>query len=116
MNIEQLTIGEARAIAEIFGSGVAAKPTHPAIGRYSIIRTQNAGVHAGVVAAVDGQSVTLTDSRRIWSWTGALSCSEIAVAGITGGKVAVSVAEIFLAQAIEIIPTTPEAEKCLRNK
>jgi hypothetical protein len=88
---------------------------HGAIGQYCVVRTYSAGVHVGIVAAVDGRNVELRDSRRIWSWTGALSCSEIAMSGITGGKVAVAVPIHYLTEAIEIIPTNEKAEECLRS-
>ena len=88
---------------------------HPAVGKYCVVRTYSAGVHAGVLRAARGTEVPLTDSRRIWGWTGALSCSEIAMTGITGGKVAVAVPVQYLTEAIEIIPATAEAEKCLRS-
>ena len=116
MNIEDLTIKRARELVALFGGGTTTPPQHPAVGKYCVVRTCGAGVHAGTLAAANGTAVTLTDSRRIWSWTGALSCSEIAVSGIAGGKVAVAVPTQYLTEAIEIIPATAEAEKCLRSK
>ena len=74
-----------------------------------VVRTFSAGVHCGTLAARDGQEVTLTDARRIWSWSGALSLHEVASRGITGGKVSVPAPEILLLQAIEIISATPDA-------
>ena len=115
MNIEDLTIKQARELVALFGGGTTT-PQHPAVGKYCVVRTYSAGVHAGTLTAANGTAVTLTDSRRIWSWTGALSCSEIAVSGISGGKVAVAVPTQYLTEAIEIIPATAEAEKCLRSK
>ena len=120
MNLDDLTIGQARELARLLGLGLtgqkmAQSVPHPAVGKYCVIRTYSAGVHAGTVTAVSGGEVTLTDSRRIWSWSGALSCSEIAVTGITGGKVAVSVPAIHLLGVIEIIPASSEAEKCLKK-
>lgn len=92
---------------------------HPTVGRYCLIRSYAAGVHVGIVSGVadtlSGREVYLTDTRRIWSWRGALSCTEIAARGITGGKLSVAAPEIWINQAIEIIPTSAEAEKCLRN-
>lgn len=114
MNIEELTIGQARELSKLFAQNGGASP-HPAVGKYCVIRTYSAGVHAGVLKSARGTEVELTDSRRIWSWTGSLSCSEISQAGITGGKVAVSVPQQFLTEAIEIIPCSEVAEKCLRS-
>ena len=116
MNIEDLTLKQARELAALFGGGTTPPVQHPAVGKYCVVRTYSAGVHAGILQAASGTAVTLADSRRIWNWTGALSCSEIAVSGITGGKVAVAVPTEYLTEAIEIIPATAEAEKCLRSK
>ena len=118
MKLNELTIGEALQMAALFASTTSqfnGTLPHPAVGKYCVIRTYSAGVHVGKVEYVNGREVKLSDSRRIWSWTGALSCSEIAANGITGGKVAVALPEIYLAEAIEIIPASQEAEACLRK-
>lgn len=89
---------------------------HPLTGKTVLVRTYSAGLHFGTLAQANGKLVHLTNSRRVWNWTGgALSCSEIATKGITGGKIAVEVPAIFLTEAIEIIPMSAEAEKCLRS-
>lgn len=41
------------------------------VGQYCIIRSDRAGVFAGTVSEVDGQTVILNDARRLWYWTGA---------------------------------------------
>lgn len=71
-----------------------------------LIRTYSAGVHFGTLIERDGQEVHLKEARRLWSWQGALSLSEIAKAGIKikDSKISVPVEEIILTQAIEIIP------------
>ena len=114
MTIDDLTIGQARELARMFGQQNGCAP-HPAIGKYAVVRAYASGVHCGIVAAVNGTEVTLHETRRIWSWQGALSCTEIAVAGITGGKLSIQAIENYIEGRIEIIPTTLEAEKCLRN-
>lgn len=38
-----------------------------------IIRTQSAGVFAGVLKSRKGSEVTLTDARRLWYWSGGLT-------------------------------------------
>lgn len=73
---------------------------------YVIIRTINAGVHAGFLKEHKGMEVTLLESRRLWQWKGAMSLSEIAMEGLeypNECKFAVAVDEIILTQAIEII-------------
>ena len=94
---------------------MAIKKNGSMIGKYVVVRTYSAGVHFGVLAAKSGQEVTLTDARRLWSWSGAFTLSEVSQTGITGGKVSVAIPEIAIMQAIEVIPTSKEAEKCLRG-
>ena len=116
MNIDDLTIKDARELAKLF-----CQPTqngnHPSVGKFCVIRSYAAGVHVGTVASVtdsqSGREVRLTNTRRIWSWDGALSCSEISQTGITGGKMSVSIPENFVNQSVEILPCSREAEQCL---
>lgn len=74
-------------------------------GDFVLIRTYSAGVHFGTLMHRDGQEVHLKDARRLWSWSGALSLSEVAMKGIkiNESKISVLVDEIVLTQAIEII-------------
>ena len=75
-------------VTEEFAVVTNRSQVHPAVGRYCIIRSYAAGVHVGIVVSVtdsaSGREVELCDTRRIWSWQGALSCTEIAVSGISG--------------------------------
>lgn len=75
------------------------------LGDFVLIRTYSAGVHFGTMIEKDGKEVTLQSARRLWSWTGALSLSEIASKGIDikNSKISVSVEEIIITEAIEII-------------
>lgn len=74
-------------------------------GTMVLVRTSGAGVHYGTFEEMEGQNVRLTSARRIWSWKGALSLSEIATKGldVTGSRITVPVAEIILPTAIEVI-------------
>jgi hypothetical protein len=74
-----------------------------------VVRTYSAGVHVGEFVSRNGQEISLTNARRIWSWSGALSLHEVASRGISGGKVSVAVSDILLTQAIEVIGATPKA-------
>jgi len=75
------------------------------IGDFVLIRTYSAGVHFGTMIEKDGKEVTLQNAKRLWSWTGALSLSEIASKGIDikNSKISVAVEEIIITEAIEII-------------
>lgn len=110
VNIDDLTIGEARQLAALFGGGGKGTEAHPMRGRRCLIRTYSAGVHIGDVAAVDGMEVHLKNALRLWRWTGGgLSLSAVAANGIKGGRLN-RTGEVYLTNAIELIPTTPEAE------
>jgi len=76
-----------------------------------LIRTYSAGVHFGTLESREGQEVHLKDARRLWSWSGALSLSEVAAKGIDikNSKISVPVDEIILTQAIEIIPISQKS-------
>ena len=86
--------------------------------QYSIIRTYSAGVHFGIVVRRDGKEVTLRDARRIWYWDGAASLSQMALEGVKkpeNCKFSVSIPEILLTEAIEVIPCTDKARESIFN-
>lgn len=86
------------------------------IGKEVIVRTYSAGVHFGKLAKRDGKEVVLTEARRIWYWEGAFTLSAVAMFGVAGSsKISVSVPEILLTEAIEIIPCSEAATACLRS-
>ncbi len=80
---------------------------------YCIVRTYSAGVFAGYVAKREGQEVTVRQARRLWSWAGAASLSQLAMEGTSKPeqcKFPCEVTSILLTQAIEIIPCTEKAK------
>lgn len=82
---------------------------------FVLIRTYSAGVHIGYLKNRDGSIVTLLDSRRIWSWVGAFTCSELAMYGVSApaaSRLSTTVPEIILTEAVEIIPCTEDARAC----
>ena len=88
------------------------------IGKYVIVRATNAGVFAGILKSKEGDEVVLTDCRRIWSWAGAASISQLAIDGTSNPancKFPAPVQEIGIIGVIEIIPTTEKAEKSIRE-
>jgi hypothetical protein len=76
-----------------------------------LVRTNSAGVHYGTLESRSGQEIHLSNARRIWSWNGALSLSEIASVGIDikNSKLSVTVDEIILPTAIEVIHISSES-------
>lgn len=83
-------------------------------GKFVLVRTINAGIHFGTLSEIlskDFKCIKLSNACRLWSWTGALSLSEIAMKGIniSGSKISVPVDEIILTQAIEIISVSKKS-------
>lgn len=113
MNIEDLTIGEARQLAAMFGGTQPQTASHRYQGKYVVVRTYSAGVHVGTLYSVtdtpSGKEAIITGCRRIYSWGGAFTLSAVATAGIKSGKMAVSVPEMAVENVIEIIPCTDDA-------
>ena len=113
MEIDKLTIGEAKELAAMFGNQQAktCAGKHPMLGKRCLIRTYSAGVHIGDVVFIDGMEVKLENSLRLWKWEGGgLSLSAIANNGIVKGRLN-KTGEVYLTNVIEFIPTTKEAEK-----
>lgn len=83
---------------------------------YVIVRSHMAGVHCGVLERRDGQELTLSDARRVYSWAGAKTLSNAAVDGFgSGSRIAPRLDKIDIHQWFEIIPCTPEAEARIRD-
>jgi hypothetical protein len=83
------------------------------IGKYVIVRGDRSGVFAGTLAENDGRKVVLTNVRRLWRWNGATECLQLATEGVKKPKecrFTLTAETITLLDAIEIIPTTAEAE------
>ena len=82
------------------------------IGKTCIVRTYSAGVFLGKITAQKGKEVTLSNARRIWRWDGAATLSQLAMEGTSkpeGCKFPMAVEEVFVSEAIEIIPATAKA-------
>lgn len=82
------------------------------IGKKVIVRGDRSGVFFGILAEKNGKEVKLTNCRRLWYWSGAASLSQLAVDGVSnpnGSKFTVTVSEIAILDAIEIIPCTVKA-------
>jgi hypothetical protein len=117
MNISAETI-QINGVAYVRADSVKApEPRGPA----SIIRTKNAGVFFGYVKSrsVQGEypSFVVDHCRRIWSWKGAKTISEIATNGldIAGSNVAVPTDNHEVNGVLENVPCTAKAEACLRG-
>ena len=88
------------------------------IGKKVIVRGDRSGVFFGTLAEKDGQEVRLEKCRRIWYWDGAASISQLAKDGTSAPencKFTVTVDEIEILDAIEIIPCTDKAIASIEN-
>jgi len=119
MNIDDLTIGEAKKLASMF-SGQLSETSNAIsyVGKKVIVRTYSAGVHFGTLSRKEGREVYLSNSRRLWYWknkTG-ISLSGIATTGINqnDSRVSCLVDDIWL-EAIEIIPCTKDASSSIEE-
>jgi hypothetical protein len=87
----------------------------PMPGDYVIVRTNSAGVHAGVLESRNGRERVLSQVRQIWNWSGALTVKELATTGPTGGKISVAAPVSLLDEAIETLRATPEARAAIER-
>ena len=124
MNIEELTLKQIREIQSLVIAGATALPSvvetksHPFIGKYVIARCYAAGVHAGTVVSVDGDSVILSNSRRLWSWKAkdGVALSGVAQNGLKSeGKVDSLNPEIALMGVCELIPCSVKAQESIND-
>lgn len=120
MNIDHLTIGEAKELAAMFGgASQSAKPMNNGmIGKYVIVRCRDAGVHSGILEAADGRACILTEARRLWYWKAKGSgdfLNAIAIAGVhRDSRLSAPVERIHLTENCEIIQCSDEAERVIR--
>jgi hypothetical protein len=113
INIDDLTYGQLKQIAAQFGRyGEKVASTTCANPLPVIVRSYGAGVFFGFLLRREGQEVTLQNCRRVWSWKGAKTLSELANHGPgKGSNIAEVTALHEILEVIEIIPASPEAVK-----
>jgi hypothetical protein len=90
------------------------------IGHKVIVRSNDSGVHHGTLVDVEGSTVRLTDSRRLWQWhTGGtgISLSEVAICGIDHkeSKITMMLPDIIIFGTCEIIPTHGMADATIEG-
>lgn len=114
MNIEDLTMGQAKQLSAMFGqTAPATKPgLNGMIGKKCIVRTYSAGVWFGEIAEKSGNEVIVKNARRMWQWWAAesISLSAVAIHGIKHdkSKICEAVESVWL-EAIELIPCTKKS-------
>lgn len=88
------------------------------INKKVIVRGDRSGVFYGTIVAKNGQEVELKNCRRLWYWSGAASISQLAKDGVKNPeecKFTVSVDEMLILDAIEIIACTEEATEVIEG-
>lgn len=84
--------------------------------KYYIIRGDRSGVFFGQIAGRNGQEVELRNVRKIWYWDGACAVEQISVDGTTNPNrcnITVTVPEMMITDAIQIIPCSDKAVSVL---
>jgi len=121
VNIEDLTIGQAREITALFGTKCEANSTkidNGMIGKYVVVRCHDAGVHAGVLKAYNGRECVLSEARRLWYWKsakGGIGLSSVAVEGLHKDSKVDSPCDIHLTENCEIIKCSTAGESSIRG-
>ena len=108
MDINDLTIGQAKELASMFGSkDTKSSGLNSMVGKKVIVRTYSAGVWFGTVSEKCDNEVILTDARRMYQWWAkeSISLSAVAIYGLKKdkSKIIEAVPSVWL-QPIEIIP------------
>lgn len=118
MSIDKMTIGEAKELIKML-SGVGIMTTtysSPHLGKFVLLRTRDSGVHCGILVSQVGQTVELSEARRIWRWRGANTLNELSVNGASMTdytRISNPVESITILDGLEIIPCTDIAKKNL---
>ena len=113
MNINELTIGQARELANIFTNQTQSTVgLNTMIGKKCVVRTYSAGVWFGEIVEKSGNEVIIKNARRMWQWFAeeSISLSGVALYGIKHhkSKITPAVESVWL-EAIELIPATEKA-------
>jgi len=123
MDLDQLTIGEAKELATMFANQVPSNSVATGsglIGKYAIVRSSNEGVNAGVISEMDETGIVLKDARRIWYHRPAnkkLAWYEgVALSGLDGSsKLSAEVPLKAIIEKYSVTACTSVAEKSIRE-
>lgn len=122
MNIDDLTIGQARElVAMITGRDTLPDATvdNGMIGKFVIVRCHDAGVHAGYLKSYAGRACVLADSRRLWYWKPAEKASFLSGVAAHGlhsdSKVGEPISVLHLTENCEIMACTEKAERSIKE-
>jgi hypothetical protein len=75
-----------------------------------LIRSEKSGVWFGELVYRRGSEVTLNNARKVWSWKGANTTSELSLRGPqSGSRIAEPVDGAIILGVCEVLVATPEA-------
>lgn len=118
MNINDLTIGQAKELARLVNPTAAPQGCNDMLGTKCIVRTYSAGVWYGTVEKKSGAEVIIKDARRLWSWHAkqGISLSAVATYGLNHDKstIPAAIPQVWL-EAIELIPCSPDATRSIED-
>jgi hypothetical protein len=121
MNINELTIGEAKELANLFSNTAKQSGLYSRyIGKYVICRSRNEGVNAGKVLAADETGVILEDARRLYYHKPAnknVSWYEgVAKDGLSSDSKVGAAVEKIIVEDYSLTVCTIDAEKSIRGE
>ena len=112
ININDLTIGEAKELAVLFNNTESKQPgLNSMVGVKAIIRTYSAGVWYGEISQKSGKEVIVKNGRRMnyFKVIKGISLSSVANNGVhQDSRIAEAVDSVWL-EAVELIPCRPAA-------
>ena len=118
MNIDDLTIGQVKALAAQFSGDTSPALDNHMIGKYVIVRCRDAGVHAGILESHNGRECVLNQARRLWYWKPANNASFLSGVAVEGlhkdSKVGAPI-RVHLTENCEIIECTPSAQVSIKK-
>ncbi len=117
MNIDDMTIKQAREIARLFCDQpqTSSATACDMVGHRVIVRAVNAGAVYGTLASLDGDTAVVRDARQMWHWTAKQGGTLIdcATHGVKGGKFSAVSDSVTVLGACAIISVSTDAENSL---
>lgn len=119
IDIDRLTLGEIKQISRLVNNSKTNENSvfDDLIGKYVIIRTYSAGVHAGYLEKKSGNEVILRDSRRLFYWetNEGITLSALATNGASKNSKITEKLPWHWLEAIEIIPVNENQISTIRD-
>ena len=85
------------------------------IDKICVIRANDAGVFFGRISAIDGDTIEITNCRRLWYWAGAASISQIANDGVSKPEECKFPAPVKKQMIFGVIEIIPASEKSIHS-